>query len=291
MEQPTKEETQRPGFGRRFCLEFKTPFFGLEDTYFGMLDMTRNFSIGKGFFSPVALIKFIFFGLAAAALGWAFYAHPVTEFYIAYVSCWQVIYCVLYLGASWMLSTCGDQATNKASALLKFTWVMFSVAAVHGVTTTIIYWVFLWSPSRGLDVSNTSTHGGTFLLVIIDGLVINRTPVRIKHIVANWTLAFLYLIWSILQNVVIKYNPVDDDDDDAIYDIMKWRENTTGAIIMAVALVFGCLPLFTFIFWSISLCGRHYRESDIPENKNLAMENGPEIAMESDQQDPEAAIE
>jgi hypothetical protein len=57
--------------------------------------------------------------------------------------------------------------------------------------------------------------------------------------------AHRYSIWSIIQNVVLRYNPQDDDDDDAIYDIMKWH----------------------VIFWDLSIRGRHYQEATPTEQE------------------------
>lgn len=56
----------------------------------------------------------------------------------------------------------------------------------------------------------------------------------------------------------MKYNPHQDDDDDALYDAMKWRTKTTNAIIQTVLVIFVAVPLFHVLLWMASLPGRRY---------------------------------
>jgi MFS family permease len=254
------------GIGRRFCSEFSRPFFGLKEEPFGTLDMPKNFSVGKGFLSIISLLKFCMFGFAIASLGIAFHRRPEPAFYPAYLTPWGVVYCILYLGGSLILATCSAYSPHRwCNFILKFTWVLFSIAAVQGICIALLYWFFVWHPDRGIYIDNVMTHGGCLIMVLIDGLIINRIPLRIKHMLLTTLLAALYLTWSVIQNVVWRYNPVHDDDDDALYDVMKWREETTSAIILIAIILLGAIPLLTSLLWFVSLPGRHY-ENDVPAN-------------------------
>jgi hypothetical protein len=170
------------------------------------------------------------------------------------------------LGGSLILATCSSYSPHRCNFILKFTWALFSVATVQGICIALLYWAFVWETHWGFQIDNVMTHGGCLLMVLIDGLLINRIPLRINHMLLTTLLAVLYLIWSVIQNVVWKYNPVHDDDDDALYDVLKWREETTSAIILSVIIVFVAIPLFTSLLWCVSLPGRHYYNFHDPDN-------------------------
>lgn len=250
------------GIGSRYCSEFKVPFFGVKEEHHGTLDMGENFNMGKGIKSVITLFKVFLLAFALAALGIAYKRHPETQFYPAYLTMWGVVWCILYLGGSLFLAIRGDYEPNRHNFAIEFTWVFFSVAAVQGICIAILYWGFVWIPGREVDINNTMTHGGCLLMVLVDGLLINRIPLRIKHNVITAFLAVLYITWSVIQNVVWKYNPVHDDDDDALYDVLKWREETASAIIMTCIILFGAIPLFSSILWAVSLPGRHYEKNE-----------------------------
>jgi hypothetical protein len=236
------------GIGRRFCSEFSRPFFSLKEDPLGTLDMPKNFSIGKGYLSIISLLKFGMFGFAIASLGIAFNRHPEPAFYPAFLTPWGVVYCILYLGGSLILATCSSYSPYRCNFILKFTWVFFSIAAVQGICIALLYWAFVWYPDREIHVDNVMTHGGCVLMVLIDGLIINRISLRIKHMLLTILLATLYLIWSLIQNVVWRYNPVHDDDDDALYDVMKWKEKLPpplSCLRLSYLVPFPCLLVFS----------------------------------------------
>jgi len=143
-----------------------------------------------------------------------------------------------------------------------------------------MYWIFVYEPKHALDLSNFAMHGGVALIVLLQGLLVDRVPVRIKHILFSFSIACVYSAWMAIQNLVTKYNPMQDDDDDALYDVVKWRENTGGAIIMVSIVVFGAVPLFTILVWAISLPGRKYLEV-MDGNADEAIEKSSEHEMVS----------
>ena len=64
--------------------------------------------------------------------------------------------------------------------------------------------------------TNVLRHEVIFVLVWMDGLVVNRIPVRLRHWVEICLPAFLaYLIWTILQSPLVfeMENPYEEDDD------------------------------------------------------------------------------
>lgn len=60
-----------------------------------------------------------------------------------------------------------------------------------------------------------------------------------------------------------RYNPNDDDDDDALYDAIKWREKTTEAAIKCILVLIVLVPFFTLVVWMASLPGRRYQTASM----------------------------
>ncbi|CAJ1927104.1 unnamed protein product [Cylindrotheca closterium] len=255
---------------QRFCFEFRRPMFELDEQHprgVLTLDLRASFHMGQGLNSGVGMLKLLSLALVVAALVYAFLQFPVTAWFPAYLTPWGVFFCTWYLAASLFLTTCNyanPENTNhfeSASVLTKFAWVMFSVASVVECCIVVVYWAFEYDPSRhSLNLNNLNMHGICMLIVLLQGFVVDRVPVRIKHMIFTFFIGCLMCGWLAIQNVALKYNPMQDDDDDALYDVMKWRENPTGAAILSVAILFGAIPLFTSLLWLISLPKRRYLE-------------------------------
>jgi hypothetical protein len=94
-------------------------------------------------------------------------------------------------------------------------------------------------------------HGGISVLVLIDGLLVNRVPVRLKHIVATWILAIIWMVWSILHDTAVKQNPYSDNPDDPLYAILKCEEEPLSAIV-----------LIHIFVWYLSILGRRYEDQE-----------------------------
>jgi len=249
---------------QRFCFEFQRPMFEVEEHPKGTLDIRESFHVGKGLVSCPGTWKLLSLAIGVASVTHAFLSFPHPSFYVAFLTAWGGIFCILYLGASFFLTMSSNlDHTNhfeRTTPLVKITWILFSVAAVLECVVVAMYWIFVYEPEHDLDLSNFLMHGGVALIVWFQGLLVDRVPVRIKHMSATFLISCLYTAWLAIQNLVTKYNPSQDDDDDALYDVVKWRENTTGAIIMVTIVLFGAVPLFTILLWAISLPGRKYLE-------------------------------
>jgi hypothetical protein len=263
------DEDKGHGCCGRFRAEFSMSFFQMED-HNGTLDIDQSFATSEQRNWAIIAIKFILWGLTVATLirSWSKLDYP--GFYLAFLSHWSMVYASLYMTLSFLL-TLGV----KPSWLMKSTWILFSIAAVHEMAVVLLFWTLDYDPANGPPSYNTiMVHGGVMALVMIDGLIVNRVPVRLKHTIVTMCFSLLYITWSVLQNTVYQYNPCNDDeaDDDAIYDVLKWRENTAKAVIISCIVVFFILPLFSTIVWGLSLGHRRYKPTEeTDEEKGVQM--------------------
>jgi hypothetical protein len=111
------------------------------------------------------------------------------------------------------------------------------------------------------------THGVVALCVVLDGLIVNRTPVRIKHWFPTFAMSFLYTIWSLIHSYVVEENPwIDDDDQIYLYSALNWRDNPVQAAFTIGIVILVVSPVFHLIIWRLSLYSRRYEEEEPAKN-------------------------
>ena len=189
------------------CAEFSIGMFELKERGGKVLDLDRLLNIGKGVLSLPFLLKVIFLGVSIYGLvaDITHYEHP--DFYLAYLTSWTMVHCVTYLTASLLLTIlpASSPSSGNNSYLMKFTWLYCSLTVVHGTIVTVLYWGLLYEPGDEIGHYTVMTHGVVALLCVLNGLVLDRTPIRLKHVFINWVWGLLYLLWNVLHNKVIQH--------------------------------------------------------------------------------------
>ena len=71
-------------------------------------------------------------------------------------------------------------------------------------------------------------------------------------------LTILIYVYTTCPYAPCSQNPLLDDDDDAIYDAMKWRKETLKAVVLTIIVMFVGVPFFTLLLWLVSLPKRRY---------------------------------
>lgn len=191
---------------QRFRAEFGQTMFGMEDPPEGVLDMDASFHIGEGFCSRMGHAKFLNLGIAVGTLIYAFCVTEVPSFYPSFLTPWGVFFCILYLLGSVVITTCisAGYDPRNINAVIKLTWLMYSIAAVIGCCIAVLYWTLVWNPKNGLTYNNVMTHGGVLLVVLFQGIYLDRVPMRLKHLLAISLVTLIMEGWLALQNTVIR---------------------------------------------------------------------------------------
>ena len=91
-------------------------------------------------------------------------------------------------------------------------------------------------------------HGISWIIIGIDGILISRIPLRMKQ------LAICYLVWSVLHSVLNVGNPwyTNKGENDPIYSVVDWKDETGFAIGLSLGLLFVGVPIAFLLCRAIS---------------------------------------
>jgi len=196
-------------------------------------------------------------------------------FYMAYLSHWALGFSVVYLflSATNSLLSAFDKfpiqppAGTPTTLFIRTTWALFLISVLLQILATIMHWILvcLYGPEKDLGIIDYMKHGGVLTIIILEGFVINRIPIRFRQVNYPIAVVLLYLVWILIHDRhtdIGNPNKTNTDqnssDDDAIYSVLNWNERPveTG-IISSIALLLAT-PLVVFFLVILSLPYRRY---------------------------------
>jgi len=245
----------------------------------GMATKTTNkkvFTLAK---VGVVIWKLFVFLLQAMTFLAGFIPFP-NAIWFAYLTNLSLLMAMIYSGLS-LVNTIFPVATDSSSVSddskdtseegvvstrTRITWAFFTLAGFLQTLITVLYWALLHPPeARGLFLySMIILHGGVAALILVDGLLVNRIPIRMRHwLEICLPFTFMYALWSLLQSPLALdlENPYMDAfgaDDDKIYPVLDWEEKPMLTLALILVSAFVVSPIFYTLLWAVSLPGRKY---------------------------------
>lgn len=255
-------------------------WFGLEESgnkY--VLDVARTFGPRDTF---SLCFKLFFTALTVFTLAYDIHENPVKSFYMAFVSHWALCFAAVYSVLSLLNSMFRPrQPSNPAdppSLMVRLTWALFVVSAFFQIMVTAMFWYLEYDYSEGtsgLSYLSVMLHGGIALLLLMEGLAVNRIPVRFKHIYFCMALLVCYVLWTVLHAYLDIGNPItsssaqsensstnttntttmeeETTNDDIIYEAVQWKDDLTNTLITIAIVSLGMGPCVFTILWLVSL--------------------------------------
>jgi hypothetical protein len=252
--------------------EFKGPMFDLveksasaptreDEAGVNLVDNTPlSIDIVKTF-SPHPRIPYI--GVKISLAAWIVSLMPMSimdfsyqSFWLAYVTHWGLIVSSAYiilsaLSAVYLAirpSESPDELEGGVGVLIKSTWALFAIALPGEIVITILYWVLQFDADYGVNYIIVMLHGILLVLLTIDGFILSRIPLRMKQFIFFESFAALYFLWTVIHAYSGIGNPYADgdtpsQDDDAIYDSLAWKNNTTASAILVLVVLFVANPI------------------------------------------------
>ena len=152
-------------------------------------------------------------------------------------------------------------ASNNGCApswILQLTWLLYSIVLPAEFLVAIGYWSFEYEPGGGDNPINLYKHGIIAFLLLWDGNVVGRIPIRIKH----WKGLLIYGISYMLWSMMFSYLKMGKRHDGVIYRFMDWRKDPQLAAGIGSMLLFVIGPLVFMASWWLSVldgcCGCGY---------------------------------
>lgn len=224
----------------------------------------------------------------AVCLVWAFQVVVLSiiqmqeerSFWLAYLTHWGAIFTVLYLTLSVACLVC-PISQDPVNLLTKCTWLSFTTAVCLEILITLLYWTLDFEKGAPIRYTSVMQHGVFMLLVMVDGYIVNRIPVRFRQLIGFVVVEATYIIWSGIHAATSIGDPTRSDldpttDDDAIYGALNWNERPGSTSIAAFGMLLIVTPILFLFVWYVSTFGRRYR-SDYSEGDEQQCENEDDV--------------
>jgi hypothetical protein len=265
----------------RLIAEWRLGMFSLEDTEGNTLDLEKTFKPEP---------KFAFLFIKMFFLLWIVSVNCLTivrsespGFWPALLGNWTATGVTLYFLASLSVMTIVPISQTEGTKIwIRMTWVLYTLTLNLGLIVTFLFW-FLENDGGAVTYVNVMQHGIFFLFVLIDGMLINRIPIRLKQLLCLEAIGGLYLIWTIIHAVTSVGNPLSnsgnpDNDDDALYDVVNWKLRAGIAVILSIILAIFAVPILYLFLWVLSLLfkPRHYVTVEHHGRRDNDVEQGEE---------------
>ena len=273
----------------RFQMEADSSYdmFSKEEPDGRQIDVTACFAPRP--FSRVFLLRTIYLLVSLQVL-----YHDVSHYpphnlwiYMGYLTHWGHVLVISYFFASWLCSgyaflkkhlpsrrqpaiqldekdpTASFSSSSSAVTAVqqlprpcvRAAWALYSVTAPLQVAICLLYWTGIHDSAAPIEYVTVMEHGVLGALVWIDGLVVGRVPVRVKHLVVLGGVCLLYLVWSVVDVVAGigggDWGPADTDD--GLYPVLRWGTETGAAAVLSAFCLTILIPCLFTACWLASL--------------------------------------
>lgn len=138
---------------------------------------------------------------------------------------------------------------QQPGRIVRLVWVVYSIALVFEFIVALVYWTVL---DRNIHHSSSLyVHLFIGLILLIDGNVVGRIPIRLKHMLWIFVYGFLYIIWTIIYahwHMGIRNG--------VIYAILDWNDGPKQAGVVVSLLALIVTPMIFLFCWLCSLWSR-----------------------------------
>jgi hypothetical protein len=227
------------------------------------LDLLQMFCSPEWYALPIRIV-----GLTLILSAWItlWTSHPYKSLHMIYFTNWTLTLLIGYFSLVILLSVfpsllfCSSKCQGshssygttleipaQSSRWFNLVWTLFTVT-IHSEPIIVILY---WSTLAHVTYYDVIAHMLAFALVVVDGMMITRIPLRAKHFVFCLIYTSLYMIWMIIHSQTNIETPQTDDD--AIYPGFNLNNDTAQASLKALGLLFFVSPAMYVILWVVSL--------------------------------------
>jgi len=251
----------------RLVEEWRLGMYSLEESSGEIIDLEKVFKP-----CPFRLWGVVKFGLFAWTLEVNIHSIVThTELWMAFLTNWQTLIVLAYISASLLVHVnvlpVSENEKGQVNIWTRLTWTLYTVSLSLSLFAAIMFWYLVYT-GGGIDYIMVMPHGGVFVFVLLDGMFINRIPIRLRQLFWLEGLGLLFMLWTLIFAFSGFDNSVRSDedpatDDDALYGVLNWEKRTQGAGILCAIIFFIIFPFLFHCLWLFSLLlNPKYKESD-----------------------------
>jgi len=241
-----------------FLREWSSPFFSLEESYDKTIDVQASFVPDP--ICRTALIRTILFVFTFASTASSFIQTEDRVVWFGYLTHISAMLTILYFALMMICSFNPSlipqpEAGSSPNFLIRFVWVMYSLSTVYEICLSLIYWPLVYDGTT-LKYHRVVLHGVFIPLLLFDGCILGKIPVRIKHVLFTVLVGLIYIIWTIIHSLTdigVSVEDRLDGDGDPLYNVLNWQDSPKTAAIVSFVAFFVLMPFFFWVVWMISL--------------------------------------
>jgi hypothetical protein len=194
--------------------------------------------------------------------------------YFVFLTNWSVMASLLYISCSFFNSAVttprqpaadDEHESCSPSRWICFTWILFEIAAHTDIAVTLLYWSSIREPGKTIVYAECMPHGIVVMLVLIDGLVVNRIPVRVSHL---WQFVVWFDLFYMIFTAIYEFSGMGTG---LLYPTAQWKDDFTGTLVRdLLALIILCPILYVFLYTLSVLSWRRYcLQASVSRNEDI----------------------
>lgn len=134
--------------------------------------------------------------------------------------------------------------------IIQFLWLLYTIVLPGEFLVSIGYWSFEYDPYIPMTFINFYKHAIIGVLLLFDGNIIARIPLRMRHVMSPILYGISYLLWSLIYS----YYKWGNSQKGVIYRFIDWRKHPKEAIIISLFLLLIVTPVIFVGLWWLSIC-------------------------------------
>lgn len=253
---------------QRIKFELRGNIFSLEEPNGLYIDVANSFAPPyPRFRHAILLLRAVILVWSLSSLILSVDSRPDEEgaIYLAYLTHLGLIITIIYQVAACMVTfhrSCLIQpnidSQHELSTPVKIMWFLYFLSVPNEIIITLLYWTLDYPTKDGpVSYTNVFVHGILALLLLIDGNLIARIPLKMKQIVAIEIYATLYLIWTVIH-AFSGVGKGDHTDEYLLYSVIDWKDKPIKTLITSFVILFVACPIVFTFAWFLSLAGEGF---------------------------------
>jgi len=254
------------GICQRFRSELRADFFSLEESSGRYIDVADSFAPASPRFHHVLLLRAGILVLSIISLALSLYYEENYFMWLGYLTnlglvisiAYQITACIVTYRRKYLTQP-NANFHDELSIPVKIMWFLYLWSVPNELIITLLYWTLDYpvKEDKSLQFHTVTNHGIIALLLPIDGNLIARIPLRIKHVAVMQIYSVLYLIWTIIHAFSGIGNGIYEGD--TLYEVIDWKNKPIATLVTSILIVVVVAPVMFMLAWLLTLIGKGFK--------------------------------